>query len=140
MKPTYPPGIDAARERERLSRQRERIRENTENPAHFPIFGATQMTFKRITFEAAVAYARGKCEEHRDRRATCKLFLDDQGIKILMTCDQGKAEHTVSWHDLEQAHYDALRLGIDTTFATLDTLAQKEALDKRAADWRENNG
>ena len=81
--------------------------------AHFPLFGAAIMTFKRITFEAALAYARGKMEQNRDIRLSIQLILDDLGIRILATSTKGKREHIVTWHDLEYAQYDALRPAID---------------------------
>ena len=73
------------------------------------------MTFKRITFEAAVAYARGKEEQYRDHGIFIRLILHAQGVMIEVTCPSKHAttNHLVSWHELEHSHYDALRIGID---------------------------
>lgn len=73
--------------------------------------------FKRITFEAAAAYAAGKAEQYRDLRMIIRLIVTYLGIECEVHCF-AVGRHTISnelisWHDIEHGHYDALRLGID---------------------------
>lgn len=73
--------------------------------------------FKRITFEAAAAYAAGKQEEHRDLKMFIRLIITSLGVECEVRCFPLGREilnnHLIPWHDIEQHHYDALRLGID---------------------------
>jgi hypothetical protein len=69
--------------------------------------------FKRITFQAACAYAAGKMERFRDDQISIFLQLDSLGIKVLLRSPRVNAAKVVSWHDIEHKQYDALREGID---------------------------
>lgn len=75
------------------------------------------MNIPYTVFEAAVAYARGKEEQHRDAGLGVRMYLHLHGVMVEARSNDKARDVLVSWHGIERAQYDALRGAIDKAVA-----------------------